>query len=107
MAELTDAEDRIEQAQKDTLRKIFEKFDEHRQVWSDVVRCAGTLDALLSIAVVSSSPGYAWPNILSPSENAMPVLHIEGGRHPMLEFAFSQRFVASHAILVITEFSNL
>lgn len=91
LAELMDAEDRIEVAQKDTLRKIFEKFDENRNIWSDAVICASTLDALLSMAQVSASPQYTWPVILSPEESSVPTLNIREGRHPMLEFTFAQR----------------
>ena len=94
LAELLDAENRIELAQKDALRKIFEKFDEHRHTWNDAVLCCGTLDALLSIATVSSSPNYTWPVILDPSTTDIPTLHIYEGRHPMLEHVFAQRCVS-------------
>lgn len=96
LAELMDAEDRVEAAQKDTLRKIFEKFDENRHIWSDAVVCASTLDALLSMAQVSSSPHYTWPVILSPDECTVPTLDIREGRHPMLEFTFTQRGDSSY-----------
>ena len=102
LAELTDAEDRIESAQKDTLRKIFEKFDENRHVWSDAVICVSTLDALLSMAQVSSSPYYTWPVILSPEERDVPTLDIREGRHPMLEFAFTQRGDSSYIPNTVT-----
>ena len=60
------------------------------------------LDALLSLAMVSSAPGYIWPEMVSRSppkagpgsEGAHgrgPMLDIQAGRHPMLEFSMSQR----------------
>ena len=57
------------------------------------VTCAGTLDALLSMATVSSLPGYTWATVLSPHESQceVPVLDITDGRHPMIESAFNQR----------------
>ena len=67
LIELTDAEDRIAIAQKDTLRKIFEKFDQHSNIWQDAITCISTYDALLSMAYVSSSPNYTWPVFLNPT----------------------------------------
>lgn len=104
-ATMQEAEAREKVAQKDTLRRIFEKFDESRDVWTNGLRCAANLDALLSLAEVSSAAGYVWPEILSratgPKEGGVnnqvleegkgPELDIQGGRHPMLEFSMSQR----------------
>ena len=61
LGQLVDAEERIATAQKDTLRRVFEKFDEQRNVWNDALRCTATLDALLSLADISSAPRYVWP----------------------------------------------
>lgn len=91
LAALKDAEDRVALAQQDTLRKIFEKFDESRAIWSESLNCISILDALLSLASLSSGTNYCWPTILSPDQVDGPVLDIEAGRHPMLEFTFAQR----------------
>ena len=61
LGQLVEAEERIAAAQKDTLRRVFEKFDEQRSVWNDALRCTATLDALLSLADISSAPRYVWP----------------------------------------------
>ena len=62
--------------------------------------CVALLDALLSLAAVSASPNYCWPEIrereASP-ENAgqedvpvdAPFMEIEQGRHPMLNSLLS------------------
>lgn len=95
LKQLMDAEDRLASAQRDTLRRVFEKFDSNRAVWSSALSSTANLDALLSLATISSMPGYVWPEILTKSEVAAkggPQLNIKGGRHPMLEFAMSQRF---------------
>ncbi len=92
LAQLVGAEERAAAAQGDTLRRIFERFDQSRAVWSDAVSCVALLDALLSLASVSSLPNYVWPTVLRADESTGgPVLDIRGGRHPMLEFALSQR----------------
>lgn len=58
-----DAEERVDIAQKDTLRRVFERFDQSKGVWSDALACAATLDALLALATVSSAPNYVWPEV--------------------------------------------
>lgn len=91
LAALQDAEERLSSASKDTLRRVFERFDNHRDVWSDALACAATLDALLSLAAVSASPNYTWAEVLPRRSASGPQLTIHGGRHPMLEHAFAQR----------------
>ena len=84
---------------------LLQRFDESRNVWTDGLRCVANLDALLSLAVVSSAPGYVWPEMISRSKHPYgispegtrsvtltgPELDIQGGRHPMLEFTMAQR----------------
>ena len=89
--QLANAEDRLATAQSDTLRKVFEKFDSSRGIWSTALKCASLLDALLSLALVSSSQGYVWPEICRRSEAGGPKLNIQQGRHPMLEYALEAR----------------
>jgi DNA mismatch repair protein MSH6 len=93
LGELTAAEDRLALAQKDTLRAVFEKFDASFALWSGAISCMALLDALLSVATVSSFPGYVRPVLqpLQQCEGGTPVLDIQGGRHPMLEFSMLQR----------------
>lgn len=88
--ELVRAETRVVDAQKDTLRKIFEKFAESRSVWSSGVACISLLDALMSLAVVSASPGYVRATV-TPRDSRGPFLNIEQGRHPMLEHILSSK----------------
>lgn len=84
---------RLAEAQKDTLRSIFEKFDAKRTVWSAAVSCVMVLDALLSLAEISSAPQYTWPEIIQKTDS--PLLDIKGGRHPMLEKIIARRGDAS------------
>lgn len=91
LAKLITAEERVVAAQKDTLRSIFNKFDQNRAVWDRAVSCMALFDALLALAAVSCMPGYSWPQIVSREQGAAPQLKIVKGRHPMLEFAMSQR----------------
>jgi DNA mismatch repair protein MSH6 len=90
LEQLVAAEEAVGAAQKDTLRRIFEKFDSNRSVWGDALSCVSLLDALLALSSVSAQPGYVWPTVLNKTETG-PQLSIKAGRHPMLEFALSQR----------------
>ncbi len=88
---------RVTLAEKDTMRSVFERFDKerfsigtvwilimkslyYRSIWSAAVTCTSILDALLSLALVSSTPGYSWPEILRRSSgnyhNDKPLLII-------------------------------
>ncbi|KAF2710516.1 hypothetical protein K504DRAFT_454801 [Pleomassaria siparia CBS 279.74] len=58
------------------LDDISSKYQELR----DCVHSLATLDALLSLAILASQPGYIKPTFTSDTE-----LHITGGRHPMVE----------------------
>jgi DNA mismatch repair ATPase MutS len=109
LIELQEAEDRVEVAQKDTLRKIFGKFDDHSHVWLDALTCMSTLDALLAMAQVSASPNYVWPVFLAPTMSnhttsggsyVPPTLEVTEGRHPMLEHVFTQRCVHIEIVTV-------
>ena len=99
MEELTAEEAKVVSSQTDTLRAIFAKFDSSIAVWDDALSCCSLLDALLSLASVSSQPGYVWPEVLSREKNQAtdssqctgPVLQIRNGRHPMLEAALAGR----------------
>lgn len=93
LEQLVSAEERLAVAQKDTLRRVFEKFDASFALWSGAISCISLLDALLSVATVSSFPGYCRPEVRAPREqdDHTPELNIVGGRHPMLEFSLLQR----------------
>ena len=71
-------------AEKDTMRSVFERFDKERGIWAAAVSCTAAVDALLSLAIVSSNPAYVWPRFESGVEKG-PFLKIKNGRHPMLE----------------------
>ena len=73
------------------MRRIFERFDQQRNLLTDAVFCIGHLDALLSLASVSSAPNYNWPVIIQRTAESGGILEIKGGRHPMLEDTLAQR----------------
>eukprot|EP01040_Poterioochromonas_malhamensis_P014138 gene14138-15631_t len=91
LQELVQYEEMASNAQKDTLRSIFEKFDSSRRYWERAAASISFLDALLSLATISSLPGYVIPQFQRKDANVGPVLQIDAGRHPMLEYTLAQR----------------
>ena len=93
LASLTAAEERASMAEKDTMRSIFEKFDLERSVWSNAVVCTSVLDGLMSLALVSSSPGYVWADFTDHQNcgSQLPFLKVVQGRHPMLEHSLVEK----------------
>lgn len=63
------------------------------------MRYAAVLDALISLTLVSGSPGYCWPSITAPMKDGeyclKPALKIDSGRHPMLEICLEERYAIS------------
>lgn len=77
----------------DAMRKVFARFSEGGDVWSRAVRCLATLDALVSLAAVSSRPAFCRPQIVPETksgegeegeEEAEVVFDAQQGRHPCL-----------------------
>lgn len=91
LAALVQAEEKLAYAQKDTMRRVFEKFDQKCNIWKAAVSCIGIFDALLSLVSVSSLPNYSWPKIFSRESGGCAQLDIVGGRHPMLEQILAER----------------
>jgi DNA mismatch repair protein MSH6 len=58
---------------------LFQKFDSLRTIWSAVAHATAMLDALGSLAYVSSMPDMVRPTVLD--ENSLPTLHYRQGRH--------------------------
>jgi DNA mismatch repair protein MutS len=94
LKQLQSAEDRLVSAQKDTLRNIFMKFNGHIELWNIGIFCIATYDALVALMRVSGSYGYCRPQVYDNKmigHEEIILLDIQNGRHPMVEFAFSQR----------------
>ncbi|KAJ8321862.1 hypothetical protein KUTeg_000333 [Tegillarca granosa] len=72
LAELVDAEDRKDAALKDTIRRIFQCFDERYKKWNTAVQCLSVLDVLISFSQYSrcGDGPVCRPEIISPDENS-------------------------------------
>ncbi|XP_065562149.1 DNA mismatch repair protein Msh6-like [Artemia franciscana] len=79
---MMDAEERKDSILKDIARRIFERFDSHRQLWERAIGCLSILDCLICLSVYSSSGDMCKPIFLESSDK--PYLFIKEGRHPCL-----------------------
>ncbi|KAJ5491412.1 DNA mismatch repair protein msh3 [Penicillium diatomitis] len=58
------------------------------QSFRDCVQSLATLDCLLSLAAIAQQPGY-----VKPEFSEQPCLHVEQGRHPMVERILTDSYV--------------
>lgn len=64
------------------MRRLFAKFDEHRELWARAVRCLAHVDALLSLADVSAQPGFSRPKFYD--KDTATFIRLKNARHPCL-----------------------
>ncbi|CAM9678906.1 unnamed protein product [Choristocarpus tenellus] len=89
LQELAEAEQRLDDAQKDQMRRIFAKFDQHGELWAAAVRSLAHVDALLALADVSLQPGFSRPNLYDgydgyDGKEMTSFIRLKNARHPCL-----------------------
>ncbi|XP_030829946.1 DNA mismatch repair protein Msh6 [Strongylocentrotus purpuratus] len=91
LADTMNAEDRRDAALKDSMRRVFHKFDEHYKSWDAAIQCLSVLDVLMCLAEYSQSGegNMCRPDIVLPSENEQPYIAIVEGRHPCIAHTFA------------------
>jgi DNA mismatch repair protein MSH6 len=67
------------------MEKFFAKFDAKRDLWGAASQAVSLLDALCSLSMVSSKPGYCRPTILDCPPEVEPSINVVQGRHPCVE----------------------
>ncbi|HEX9019000.1 MAG TPA: DNA mismatch repair protein MutS, partial [Anaerolineaceae bacterium] len=92
------AEDRILEIEKRAFREVCEQLGRSAHRLISTARALAELDTLASLAEAAAVGGYTRPEV-----TAETTLHIEGGRHPVVERALrgttaSTRFVPNDAI---------
>lgn len=95
-----EASEAFEIATKSVARDIVRQFDEHYDMWSEVIRTMAEVDALMGIARASRDSGcgpMCRPTIL-PNKHPYPVFDAEQLRHPILA-AMSSSFVPNDVAL--------
>lgn len=71
---------------RDILQRQLKHFDEHYREWLSVVNVIAELDALMSLAITSSSGDMCRPNFVESEE---PFLEIKNMRHPCVPSQYS------------------
>lgn len=67
------------------MESIFAKFDSMRDLWGSASQAVSLLDALCSLSMVASKPGYCRPTIVDCPPDAEPSISVVQGRHPCVE----------------------
>lgn len=80
--DLEHAQDIIKECKSRGIQLIFSKFDSLRPLWTAASQATAMLDALGSLAEVSSQAGFIRPQILDCSAGASPEIDIVQGKHP-------------------------
>ncbi|KAL4431011.1 hypothetical protein ABPG75_006267 [Micractinium tetrahymenae] len=65
-------------------RQFLAAFADQYLPFRAAVQAVAALDCLASLCRVASTPGYCRPQLLDPA-SSVPQLHIEAGRHPVVE----------------------
>ena len=91
LLDLDAAQERRDAAGKDSLRKIFAKFDSHKASWDAAASSLATLDCLLSLARWSKNPSDAGvvcrPELVECGADESPFMSINGARHPTMSIS--------------------
>ncbi|XP_071491838.1 DNA mismatch repair protein Msh6-like [Diadema antillarum] len=104
LSDLINAEERRDSALKDSMRRVFHKFDEHYQSWNKAVECLSVLDVLMSLAEYSQSGEGAMcrPEVILPSSQIQPFIAMKDGRHPCISHTFSGGdYIPNHTFIGI------
>ncbi|XP_066936562.1 DNA mismatch repair protein Msh6-like [Clytia hemisphaerica] len=110
--QLTKAEERRDNALNDTLRSIFNKFDQHYLVWQKAVHLLATLDCLMSLAIYSRniSGVSCRPEIIDivdgEGNERKPFIELRNSRHPCSALSWKgEDFIPNDILLGIDEFN--
>ncbi len=89
LKEISDAEADMECREKDQMRLLFARFDKYRNKWAKATECLAQIDALLSLAELSSLPEYCRPHVCEYKDsNSGSFIELKGARHPCLVQTF-------------------
>nr|XP_056709679.1 DNA mismatch repair protein Msh6 isoform X2 [Euleptes europaea] len=90
LAEMVNAEERRDAAQKDCMKRVFYNFDKNNKDWRTAVECIAVLDVLLCLAQYSQGCDgpLCRPVFLLPEKNTPPFLELRASRHPCITQTF-------------------
>ncbi len=97
----TKAENRREEALRNSMKSLFKKFDDHYMLWSRAIQCLSILDVLVSLAMYVKNAEHEMcrPEIVLVEGGAKPFVDIRNGRHPCLAKTFSGDFIPNDVVM--------
>ncbi|XP_052086117.1 DNA mismatch repair protein Msh6-like [Mytilus californianus] len=110
LAELVEAEDRKDVAQRDCMRRIFESFDERYKIWDTTVQCVAVLDVLVAMAQYSRCGDgiMCRPEVIAIESNREPYIEIREARHPCVVRTFGGGdFIPNDTIIGIADENDM
>lgn len=110
LAKITDAEDRKSAALKDTMRRVFHKFDTDYKLWDQATQCLAVLDVLLCMAEYSrcGDGSICRPEFLMPKAGEKPYLEIREGRHACITHTSAgDDFIPNDTLIGIKDDSDM
>ena len=78
--------------------KLLAEISSKYQLFRDCIQALATLDCLLSLAAIANQPGYVKPEYTDST-----CLHVEQGRHPMVEQLLLDTYVPNDTHLAYDE----
>lgn len=99
LARMEQHQERLALAAAAAWQGFLETFVAHYDRFRVVVHKMATLDCLFSLAAVARQPGYVCPTVLPDGDDGADAdgvsLHIDGGRHPMVDQLLAGEYVAN------------
>ena len=108
LAALFKAEDRREEALRNTMKNLFKNFDHYYTIWNRATQCLSILDVLMSLAtyVRNSEQDMCRPEIVLLTDDSKPFIDIKNGRHPCLMKTFSGDFIPNDVLMGCADSNN-
>ena len=83
--EIIRAESRADDLEYELFSEVRGEVAEHSAALQDLAAAIAELDVLVSFATVAAEYGYSKPVVAGPDDPAVDGIHIEAGRHPVVE----------------------
>ncbi|XP_058798739.1 probable DNA mismatch repair protein Msh6 [Phymastichus coffea] len=91
-----EAEEQKDRVLKDSNRKIFEKFSQHYEKWSNAVYNIAIIDCLISLAKYARTCDTCIPHIYDDTDNEGIFIEIKEGKHPCI---VSENFIPNDSLV--------
>ena len=88
------AQDKIFKIENDIIKDIQQKILDHSRQLHELCQNLARIDTLYALSKLAQSPGYICPQISDDT-----VIHIQEGRHPVVEQSLTDNFISNDTLL--------